>query len=77
MMKRSTGRHIHDKAASGTVYDTVKGTWVYKYLEVKCSKCGKYMGKRLIGKVESPLRRRMGAKSGKMIWDVKKGKRNS
>jgi len=64
-MVKDPRKHRHDKAAGGRVFDIVKGVWVYTYMEQKCSKCGIVMGKRLVQKVKSPLRARLGPKAGK------------
>lgn len=64
-------KHKHDKAAAGTTYEVQQGVYIVTWQEQKCSGCGKYMGKRKLSKVQSPLRARMGRKAGKMVWPPK------
>lgn len=68
-------RHIHDKAEGGQTFETVKGVYIELRMQMHCSKCHKPMGSRLISKVQSPLRARLGRKAGKMVW-FKDNKKN-
>ncbi len=74
MMAKDMNKHRHDKKGRGQIFETVKGKWVEKRQQRICSVCHTIMDSVLLGKVESPLRKRMGDKAGKMVWFDDKGK---